>query len=69
MSEYIIDTVEYKGHKINYRTKDGWHKGEQERVVYKNKCKLCGSQLWVTPGGNHYCDMVHYELTTDRGAK
>ena len=38
---------------IGIRTKKGWKEvNNKEKYV----CDMCGDRLWITPGGNLYCD-------------
>jgi hypothetical protein len=43
--------------KISLRTSDGWSK----RVKNEGKfnCDIDGARLWIGPGDQIYCDLVH----------
>jgi hypothetical protein len=52
--------------RIRLRTKTGW----SDPVVNKDKqkCDIDGAQLWIGPGHQLYCDLVHSpaEISAER---
>ena len=42
---------------ISLRLLDGWSK--PIRNIDAQKCDIDGAQLWIGPGGQIYCDLMH----------
>lgn len=53
--------------KIALRTANGWSKYLQNRD--KERCDSDGARLWINPGGQLYCDLVHDAKTVEEREK
>ncbi len=42
---------------ISLRLRDGWSKKVQNKDP--KKCDIDGARLWIGPGGQIYCDLIH----------
>ena len=50
--------------RISLRLRDGW----SERVMDNDpmRCDLDGARLWISPGGDIYCDLIHTDLESNQ---
>jgi hypothetical protein len=52
-----MKTRQNKTKKIYLRLANGW--SEPVENVGEERCDIDGARLWISPGGQIYCDLIH----------